>query len=116
MKKRIKMHMKQVEEYLETQDGQLDWDWILTDHLQQIRFYQHERLIHLLVLMLVSILAMMSFAIATIAHYYVVYAVTVLFIVVLLPYILHYFFLENSVQSMYQQYDRILERKKRDLQ
>jgi len=37
------------------------------------------------------------------------YALTLLFLVLLLPYIMHYYTLENEVQKMYVQYDRILE-------
>ncbi len=36
-------------------------------------------------------------------------ALTLLFLVLLIPYIMHYDTLENEVQKMYVQYDRILE-------
>ena len=35
---------------------------------------------------------------------------TLLFLVLLVPYIMHYYTLENEVQKMYTQYDEILKR------
>ena len=35
---------------------------------------------------------------------------TLAFMVLLVPYIMHYHLLENSVQYMYEQYDRMLEK------
>ena len=37
-------------------------------------------------------------------------ALFMLLLVLLIPYIMHYFLLENSVQKMYTQYDEILKR------
>ena len=89
-------------------------------HLAQISFFQHERLVHLLVTIL--------FAILTFATFFLLYmqigfsvlameglswgllALFMLLLVLLIPYIMHYFLLENSVQKMYTQYDEILKR------
>ena len=36
---------------------------------------------------------------------------TVAFLILMIPYICHYYLLENSVQKMYKQYDEMLARK-----
>lgn len=40
-----------------------DWNRILQDHLRQIAFFQHERLVHLIVTMTFAVLTMLSFGI-----------------------------------------------------
>lgn len=39
-------------------------------------------------------------------------ALMMLLLVLLVPYIVHYYFLENETQKLYAQYDRLLERRK----
>ena len=90
-----------------------DYERIMTLHLQQIAFFQHERLIHLLVTILFAILAFAIF----ILNYMELMAgrpsiglilLFVLIVVLLVPYIMHYFLLENGVQKMYRQYDEMV--------
>lgn len=72
-------------------------------------FFQHERLVHLIVTVTFAILTMISIVAALMICNPLLYALTLLFLVLLLPYIMHYYTLENEVQKMYVQYDRILE-------
>lgn len=75
--------------------------------LKRIELYQHERLIHLLVTLAFAVfflLALMMFLQVGGAGLLVL---TVLFLVLLVPYIKHYYFLENSVQKLYTYYYRI---------
>lgn len=107
MKKRIQNYMQQVDTMLAEANPSTNWERVLQDHLTQLSFYQHERLVHFLVTMLVAILMLLSVGIALIASYpYMLLASAGLF-VLLCPYIMHYFFLENAVQAMYVQYDQI---------
>lgn len=75
----------------------------LKNHLIKIYFFQHERLIHLLVTL--------SFAIFTIAFIALSFInslfsfISIITFIMLAFYISHYFFLENSVQYLYKQYD-----------
>ena len=73
-----------------------DWNRILQDHLRQIAFFQHERLIHLIVTALFAQLIQLT-------------VLTAALLVLLIPYIFHYYLLENEVQKMYAQYDEIWE-------
>ena len=76
-------------------------------HLTQIGFFQHERLIHLIVTVLFALLEALSVMIVLISGE--VFSVLLPFavLVLLLPYIRHYYILENEVQYMYRQYDRL---------
>lgn len=80
----------------------------LKEELQtKIGYFQHERFVHLIVMMLVAlctIIALMGFvAFKSIG-------IALLFVALmclLVPYIVHYFHLENGVQQLYTYYDKI---------
>lgn len=75
--------------------------------LQRIALYQHERLIHLLVTLAFALLFMISLTLTLTQGGIGIFVLTVLFLVLLVPYIKHYFFLENSVQKLYTYYYKI---------
>lgn len=75
------------------------WEWIL--------FFQHERLIHLLVTLLFACLTFLSFSVFLITGFLPVIVLFVLFLVMLVPYIFHYYHLENGVQQLYDLYDQL---------
>jgi len=75
------------------------WEWIL--------FFQHERLIHLLVTLLFAALTFASLALFLITYFWPVIALFVLFLVLLVPYIFHYYHLENGVQKLYDLYEKL---------
>ena len=111
MKKRIISYRLKVDSIL-SNPGSIPperWNAILQEHLVQIGFFQHERLIHLIVTVTFAILTIMSFVASLVVGMPALLALTLLFVVLLIPYIMHYYTLENEVQKMYVQYDRILE-------
>jgi len=92
-----------------------DYEKLLQYHLHQISFFSHERLIHLIVTALFAVLAIGSFF----AFYFSTIGgefsagLLLLFLlcfVLLIPYIRHYYILENGVQKMYRQYDELVKR------
>lgn len=108
MKKRIICYRKHIDEILlQAADG-TDWDRVLAEHLTQISFFQHERLVHLIVTVTFAILTMLAFSVCCIAEYMAVLPLIALFLVLLVPYIAHYYTLENEVQKIYRQYDEII--------
>lgn len=111
MRKRIITYRHKIDSLLSNPAGlsQADWQAILQEHLTQIGFFQHERLVHLIVTVTFAILTMLSLVAALMICNPALYALTLLFLVLLIPYIMHYYTLENEVQKMYVQYDRILE-------
>ncbi|MEL4105396.1 hypothetical protein AAFA46_00960 [Oscillospiraceae bacterium WX1] len=80
---------------------------LLTLHTLKISWLQHERLVHLLVTCLVSVLFLFSIglflAIGTLLTLLLILIVAVL----LAAYIRHYYFLENTVQAWYRLYDEM---------
>ena len=110
MRKRLVEYRKRIDALLD--DGGMDADWhaILEEHLVQISFFQHERLIHLLVTLAFALMALASAVAAVLAPQLLTGALTLLLLVLLVPYIVHYYFLENETQKLYAQYDRILEK------
>lgn len=109
MKKEMQAYMQAADKLIEEQNPKLAWDEICTEHLVHIQFFQHERLIHLLVTM---VFALLTFASVWILHFsFSIPAclLTLLLFCLLVPYIRHYYFLENGVQKMYRQHDRMIQ-------
>ncbi len=109
MRKRILAYRKRIDELLQSMPDGINWEDVLSEHLQQISFFQHERLVHLIVTMTVAILTLLSMGIAVMTQIMTLFLLTGILVVLLIPYILHYYLLENEVQKMYVQYDRMLE-------
>ena len=80
----------------------------LKEHLTQISFFQHERLIHLIVTVTFALLEMLAILLNVISDSLFSLLLPVVILILLVPYIRHYYILENEVQKMYVQYDRIL--------
>ncbi|NLT12049.1 MAG: hypothetical protein GXY06_06535 [Clostridiaceae bacterium] len=76
--------------------------------LVRIRFYQHERLIHLLVTILFALLFFSSFCVILFVTEWFLIVINVLMLILLVPYIFHYFALENGVQKLYEIYDQLI--------
>ena len=115
MKKRILTYRKYIDSLLAS-DKQSDWKYIKQEHITQVAFFQHERLVHLIVTVTFAVLELL-----TVCAYVIVGALdstlsfpllilALLIIVLLIPYIKHYYLLENEVQKMYKQYDRIAQK------
>ena len=87
-----------------------EWSKILEEHLTQIGFFQHERLIHLIVTVTFALMTLISMIASVTICMPLLLALSLLFLVLLVPYIFHYYTLENEVQKMYTQYDEIRKR------
>ncbi len=109
MKKRIQSYVKYIDEILKEDDR--DWDKEIKLHLDQIAFFSHERLIHLIVFCLVAICTVMSIIAFVICQEIMLLPLIILLFVLLIPYCMHYYLLENSVQKMYYQYDEMQNKK-----
>lgn len=75
--------------------------------LVQIGFFAHERLVHLIVTVIFAVLTMMSVVAFLVTEKVVVIALVLMLMVLLVPYIRHYFILENGVQKLYKLYDKL---------
>ena len=108
MKERILSYRNRIDELLIRNDENTDWNKVMEEHLIQVGFFQHERLIHLIVTALFAILTFIAVGAYIISGEIYVLALIFILLVLLVPYISHYYLLENEVQKMYAQYDKIL--------
>lgn len=110
MEKRLKTYLEYYRQYAEGEKKIGESDGFLQEMLVQIGFFQHERLIHLIVTVLFAILAVMSILASLMIQELVVLLLCLMFFVLLIPYIRHYYILENGVQKLYDYYDKICEK------
>ena len=107
MAERIRQYLAYVDQLLESEDDGVDWEKEMQKHLVQIAFFAHERFIHLIVTVLFALLAFLVF-LYTLNNFSVsMLLLIVALMILLIPYIKHYYLLENSVQHMYEQYDQM---------
>ena len=78
---------------------------IIEEHLIKIGFFQHERLIHLLVTLFYAIMFIIFLFLG--ALHIVFLFIALILLIFLLFYIVHYFRLENGVEYLYKQYDKL---------
>ena len=113
MEQRILQYRKSIDEWLEKteQSAQVSQEILrdkMEEHLNQIGFFQHERLIHLIVTVTFALLEMLAILLNVISDSLFSILLPVVILILLVPYIRHYYILENEVQKMYVQYDRML--------
>ncbi|HBZ03094.1 MAG TPA: hypothetical protein DEO83_04705 [Lachnospiraceae bacterium] len=111
MKKRIEEYVKYIDTLLADAPEDVDWDKEIEKHLNQISFFQHERLVHLIVFALVAICTVISILAFVIKSEIMILPLIILLFVLLVPYCMHYYLLENNVQKMYSQYDEMINKK-----
>ena len=109
MKKRILSYRNRIDQLLLQNGEEIDWEEVLDEHLVQVAFFQHERLIHLIVTVTFAILEIISMAMLLYNFSWGMVGLVFLVMVLLVPYISHYYLLENETQKMYIQYDKILQ-------
>ena len=92
--------------YVEENKSKADEKFI-NDHLIKIGFFQHERMIHLIVTVTYGLLDLLSFLFGIAFGNIIPIIMGYMLMCFLIPYIYHYFLLENCVQKMYRQYDEM---------
>ncbi|MBR6402040.1 MAG: hypothetical protein IKS48_01490 [Eubacterium sp.] len=111
MKKRIVAYLEYIDALLKEDSSSVDWDIEIEKHLNQIAFFSHERLVHLIVFALVAICTVISILAMIISEQIIIFPLVLMLFVLLIPYCMHYYLLENSVQRMYDQYDEMVRKK-----
>ncbi|MBQ4537789.1 MAG: hypothetical protein II994_09280 [Lachnospiraceae bacterium] len=107
MEKRILTYRKYIDELLHD-NKERDWEKLMEEHLVQVGFFQHERLIHLIVTVLFALMEVLAVCTTVAVFNPFLGILDVLIMVLLIPYVRHYYILENEVQKMYGQYDVML--------
>ncbi len=108
----MREHEASVRELLDKGDVR-DWAGLKELHDRMIRDMQHERLVHLLVLLTVACFYLVLLVWAWWRPGLPVLLLNGLFLILLVPYLLHYRFLENTVQRWYVLSDEIQKREHR---
>lgn len=111
MKNRINAYKAYIDALLQESAPDTDWDEVIRQHLIQLDFFMHERLVHLIVTITFALMECIAMTMVVTAFSIPIAALFLLIFVLLVPYIGHYYLLENSVQYMYKQYDALLQKK-----
>lgn len=107
MKIYMKEYINKIDELIKDDKKLENKDEVLEEHLIKINFFMHERLVHFLVTMLFAIMFLITFLYSLNNYSLGLLLLNILFLCLLVPYIFHYYYLENSVQYMYKQYDEL---------
>ena len=99
MTKYIKEYIKEIESKKQINKKDLE------ELKDKISFFQHERLVHLFI-MLFCLLMLIIFIILCFKNKLFIIP-TLILLVLNIFYIIHYYFLENSVQYLYKVYDKM---------
>ena len=113
MKKRLTQYLLHMDELLEhmssdRKNQEMNLTDIMDNHLKQISFFMHERLIHLIVTVIFAIGVFMTVFTYLLTDNIGLMLLALLLIILLVPYIKHYYLLENNKKKMYIQYDKLI--------
>jgi hypothetical protein len=97
----MKRHESYVKEMLEKKLDAEKLKELLTYHDKQIQWMQHERLIHLIVMLFVCLFTLLSFGFTVIRTSTPSIILSALLLILSVAYIIHYYQLENSIQKWY---------------
>lgn len=101
MKKLITDYQKEVEKKIKNKTFTKE---DLADFKVMVGYFEHERLIHLLVTITVIILTCFFFYMFSIMPSIFLFLLVIILIVLLSFYLCHYYFLENNVQNLEKKY------------
>ena len=103
MKKYLCDYIKEIDDLIKS-NKKISSD-IVEKHLIKISFFQHERHIHLLVTLFYAMLFVLFSALGFM--HYMFFIIGMISLIFLICYVIHYFELENGVQYLYKQYDKM---------
>ena len=104
----MKKYLYEYINYVINNENEID----LEDMLIKINFFQHERLIHLIITLFYVIMFLIFLILVSLSYIFIIPAFILLIFVIF--YIIHYFRLENGVQTLYFLYDKIKNKTKKD--
>ena len=99
MKNELKAYIEKMNALIES--GEITQE-MLQSMLVSIGFFQHERLIHLLVTLAFAVMTIFSL-LMTVQEFYFI-PLFLLFLALEVPYVFHYYRLENGVQKLQRMY------------
>ena len=108
MEKRLKNYLTFIMDINLTDMTEKENNTLRVEMLVQIGFFQHERLVHLMVTLAFAVFTLISFLGCMAWPGISTFLLLGLLLVLLIPYIRHYFVLENGTQKLYGYYDKII--------
>lgn len=100
-------YKKYIKEILNSDDVENPQE-IIDNHLIQIGFFQHERLVHLIVTFIFAVLLVIFIVATMLTNNIFTLILSVILIVLECFYIKHYYFLENETQKFYDDYNALI--------
>ena len=97
----MKKHERYIKEMLEINTDEEKLRELLAYHDKQIQWMQHERLVHLIVMLFVCLFTLLSFGFTIIRTSTPSIILSVVLLILSVAYIIHYYQLENGVQKWY---------------
>lgn len=107
MTKEIREYLAILEQFFAVEHSEDELLKFRAELLKRIEFYQHERLIHLIVTMSFAVFFLLALMMYFGTPQIGLMLLTLILLAMLIAYIKHYYFLENSVQKMYKFYYKI---------
>ncbi|MCR5798493.1 MAG: hypothetical protein K6G69_00270 [Lachnospiraceae bacterium] len=105
MEKRLRNYLDYMKRFTSVSHTDEECKVAYEDLMIQIAFFQHERLIHLMVTLAFAIFTISGIVASMFVQQIPVLVMTLLFLCLLIPYVRHYYILENGVQELYTRYD-----------
>ena len=112
MKDNLKEYLSYIDN-LSSKEKIADLEKVIESHLIQIKFFQHERLIHLIVTVFVGSMTILFLLFGLLTSNIMLFILFAETLILFIPYIFYYYFLENGVQKLYKQYWTLLDKEKK---
>ena len=119
MEKDLRKHISFIEDTLRKESDGFDWDTLKDYNRTHIGFFKHERLVHLLITFFFGLM----FFLSVVADLLLIInnnlqlssgigllVVSIVLLIMLVFYVLHYFVLENGIQKLYRLDGEIVKR------
>ena len=102
MNKKILNHIKFIEDKLESSKNIKELEDVNEYNILSTKHFQAERVVHLLVTLFFSLFSLLLLSVYLITQRNILMIPCILSLILLIPYIFHYYSLENGVQSLYK--------------
>jgi len=103
----MKNYLNQIDKQTQGELSADDKKVLKENLLVQIGFFQHERIIHLIVTVTFAISTVISLMCVIISQSIIMSVFLILLLALLIPYIRHNYILEKGVQKLYEYYDKL---------
>ncbi|MCL2077671.1 MAG: hypothetical protein FWH08_04610 [Oscillospiraceae bacterium] len=114
MNKKIRACKTELDLLLAENPLETDWGGEAEKLLVKIKFFQHERIVHLIVTMTMSLLTVITICALFVSGETAIPVILLftLFLTLTAAYLIHYYKLENGVQELYGYYSQLREKSK----